>query len=181
MSESFIGEIRLWPCVTFTPQDWASCDGQILPIGQYQALYGVIGNHYGGTPNQTIGLPNLQGRTAASTGTGPGLTPRTWGQIWGEKEVIVTALPQHDHALSGTFSSAVADLTGTPTAGTCHVSRSVGQYDFAPETSGTQVNMAAAAITTSGEVKPAAHDNMQPYLALSYAICTNGVFPVPWD
>ena len=54
----FIGQVAYfgfdWP-----PQNWALCNGQTLSISNYQALYALIGNKYGGDGRQTFALPNL--------------------------------------------------------------------------------------------------------------------------
>lgn len=42
------------------PSGWLACNGQILRIQDYQALYSVIGNRYGGSQaEQTFALPTL--------------------------------------------------------------------------------------------------------------------------
>ena len=58
--EYFIGEILLLP-FTFAPEGSFQCAGQTLQVSQYQALYSLIGNQYGGTPGVTFSLPNLSG------------------------------------------------------------------------------------------------------------------------
>jgi microcystin-dependent protein len=57
---AFVGEIELFP-FTFAPYGWLSCEGQILNINQYNALYALIGTQYGGDGRTTFALPNLLG------------------------------------------------------------------------------------------------------------------------
>ena len=42
MNEAFIGEIRLFP-YTFAPRAWAACNGALLPINQWTALFSLLG------------------------------------------------------------------------------------------------------------------------------------------
>ena len=53
----------------FAPGDELACDGQILSIDQYSALYNVIGTTYGGDGVTTFALPNLMGRDIVGSGT----------------------------------------------------------------------------------------------------------------
>ena len=92
--DAYIGEIRLFP-YTYSPEYWALCAGQQMLVAQYQALYAVIGNRYGGTAGQNFNLPDLRGRTAIGAGTGPGLTPRVLAASLGEATVkqVVETIP----------------------------------------------------------------------------------------
>ncbi|OPX45623.1 phage tail collar domain protein [Ruminiclostridium hungatei] len=58
--EYYIGGIVLFP-YNFAPAGWAPCQGQILQISQYQALFALIGATYGGDGRTTFALPNLKG------------------------------------------------------------------------------------------------------------------------
>lgn len=42
MSDPYVGEIRLFGG-NFAPQGWAFCDGQLLPIAEYDTLFNLIG------------------------------------------------------------------------------------------------------------------------------------------
>jgi len=59
--DPILGQIILWPG-TFIPEGWAECDGSVLQIQQYQALYSLIGNTYGQHSSTTFALPDLRGR-----------------------------------------------------------------------------------------------------------------------
>lgn len=89
MEESFIGSIILF-AGNFAPSGWAFCNGQILNISSNQALYAILGPTYGGNGSTTFALPNLNGRVAIGTGTGPGLTSRTLGEMGGSEGVTLT-------------------------------------------------------------------------------------------
>lgn len=43
----------------FAPQDFMPCDGRLLQISQYQALYSLLGTTYGGDGKTNFALPNL--------------------------------------------------------------------------------------------------------------------------
>ena len=67
----------------FPPRGWAFCDGQILPINQFSALFSLLGTAFGGDGRTTFGLPDMRGRVPVHPGTGPGLPTRSWGQKFG--------------------------------------------------------------------------------------------------
>jgi len=88
-SEPLLGEIAMFG-FNFAPRGWMLCDGQLLPIAQYSALFSLLGTTYGGDGRTTFGLPDLRGRVPVHMGNGPGLTPRPWGQTGGsESETLM--------------------------------------------------------------------------------------------
>jgi microcystin-dependent protein len=126
MSDPFLGEIRLVG-FNYAPDGWALCQGQVLQTNQNQALYSLLGNTFGGSAPSTFGLPDLRGRTPVGAGTGPGLTPVSWGQKAGNESVALSQsqLPAHTHGatfagqsspLSGTATTTVTGDVGTSTA-----------------------------------------------------------------
>jgi microcystin-dependent protein len=56
----FIGSIELFPYI-FAHYGWMYCDGQLLSIWEYDALFALIGNRFGGDGVNNFALPNLQG------------------------------------------------------------------------------------------------------------------------
>lgn len=60
MDEALIGQIELFP-YSYEPMDWALCDGRLLAVNQYTALFSLIGNKFGGDGVTTFALPNLKG------------------------------------------------------------------------------------------------------------------------
>jgi len=62
MAEPFIGEIKLFG-FGFAPRNYVACDGRLLPINQYQALFSLLGARYGGNGVQNFAVPDLRGRT----------------------------------------------------------------------------------------------------------------------
>ena len=75
----YIGEIS-WFAGNFAPHGWALCDGQILSINEYTALFSIIGTIYGGDGRTTFALPDMRGRSPLHAGTGPGLPAHQLGQ-----------------------------------------------------------------------------------------------------
>ncbi|MBP6991178.1 MAG: tail fiber protein [Spirochaetes bacterium] len=61
MGDQFLGEIRVF-AGTFAPTGWMFCEGQILQISSYTALFAIIGNQYGGNGTTTFALPDLRGK-----------------------------------------------------------------------------------------------------------------------
>jgi microcystin-dependent protein len=65
--EPFIGEIRLFP-YNFAPRGWAVCNGAVLPINQYVALFSLLGTAFGGDGRATFALPDLRSKVPLSQG-----------------------------------------------------------------------------------------------------------------
>ena len=53
-----IGQIEIF-AFDFAPVGFAACQGQLLPIMQYTALFSLIGTRYGGNGVTDFGLPKL--------------------------------------------------------------------------------------------------------------------------
>ena len=170
MATPFIGEIRMFGG-NFAPQGWAFCNGQLLAISQYDALFALIGTTYGGDGVTTFGLPDLRGRIPIHMGTGTGLSPRALGESSGTETVTMdaTQLPAHDHQFIGTTSSASAASPGGALVST---PSSVDLYRPATVPAS---NMAAGAIGPAGGSQP--HDNIQPFQCISFIIALEGIFP----
>ncbi len=168
MAEPFIGQIVMF-AGNFAPRGWALCDGQLLPISQYSALFSILGTTYGGDGRTTFGLPELRGRAPIHAGTGPGLTPRRLGQRAGEESVTLNAtqIPSHTHTLNG---AGVAANATNPAGGMLAETREdsyAGAQQVAP--------MASATVAATGGGQ--AHNNMPPYTVVNYIIALQGIFP----
>jgi len=170
MGQPYIGEIKLVG-FNFAPVGWAFCNGQLLPIDQYTALFDLIGTTYGGDGQTTFALPNLQSRVIVHQGQGPGLSNYTLAENGGVESVTVTTpqLPIHNHAANcsssaGSESSPVGHIWSADAAG------------LTAEYSNSQNGqMNAAAIGQSGGSQP--HENRMPFLAMNYIISLFGIFP----
>jgi len=174
MSTAFIGEIRIMG-FTFPPQGWAFCNGQIMPIQQYTALFSLLGTTYGGNGTTTFGLPNLQAQAAMNFGNGPGLTPRVLGEVDGSANVAVTEqqMPAHTHVYFAGKVGGPGEQTATP-GNTAYLGPSNPQLAYCDKTDNV-VAFAPQALTPAGGSQP--HNNVQPLLALNYCIALQGIFP----
>ena len=165
MDEPFLGEIRLVP-YTFAPKGWALCAGQLLPINQNQALFSLLGTNYGGNGQTNFALPNLQGRIALHRGAG-----FTLGQVQGEQAhtLTVAETPVHTHAVNGTTTQATSPAPGASV--TLATSAGAAAYQV-PE---GLVAMSDSSLSPAGGSQP--HNNMQPFLTMSFCIALQGIFP----
>src|SRR5581483_1808798 len=100
MAQPYVGEIRMF-AGNFAPAGWMFCDGQLLPISEYETLFNLIGTTYGGDGQETFALPDLRGRLPLHQGNGFILA-----ETGGAEEVTLTAsqLPAHNHALLASTS-----------------------------------------------------------------------------
>lgn len=169
MADPFVSEIRIFS-FNFAPRGWAFCNGQILPISQNTALFSLLGTTYGGNGASNFALPDMQGRTPMHPGQGPGLSLHDLGEMGGSETVTLleSEIPSHSHTLS------VASLNSQSTT---PVNNSLGRGNpVRVYTSGSPATaMGANSIATAGGSLP--HNNMMPYLTMSFCIALQGVFP----
>jgi microcystin-dependent protein len=166
MSEPFLGEIRAFGG-NFAPKNWALCDGRLLPIAQYSTLFSILGTTYGGNGVTTFALPNLQGAAPMHWGDGPGLTPHMLGEASGSTTVTLlqTQLPAHNHTVMA--SQSTADQASP------RDNALAGATIYGPPP--PAATLSANSVTPSGGSQP--HNNMQPYLGLTFIIALQGIFP----
>jgi microcystin-dependent protein len=174
--DTYLGEIKMFGG-NFAPRGFALCNGQLLSISQNTALFSLLGTTYGGDGIQTFGVPDLRGRAPIHWGNGAGLTPRVIGEVSGSEDVTLlqSEMPAHNHLINA--SSAVATQV-LPTA--FILAQSVdsaagGTPANFIEASSANATMAPNALSMAGSSLP--HDNMQPYLAISFIIALSGVYP----
>lgn len=166
-TEPFIGEIQMFGG-TFAPEGWALCDGQLLSVTQYDALFSLLGTRFGGDGRTTFGLPELRGRVPVGVGQGPGLTARQLGAKFGAEQAVVTAdqVPAHTHQWQVTSAGASA----TSPIGARLASGRVYSSDD------PDVSLSAGAVgTSSGSGR--SHDNVQPFLVVNFIIALVGIYP----
>ena len=164
MAEPFLAEIRLMSFV-FAPKGWALSNGQLLPINQNQGLFSLLGTTYGGDGRVNFALPDVRGRVPLHMGNGFVL-----GQRGGETAHTLTTgeVPQHTHQAQG---SSTAGNTNIPATNLLAGSAPNNLYG----TAAALEAMNNATITNAGGSQ--AHDNMQPYLTISFCIALQGIFP----
>jgi microcystin-dependent protein len=170
MGEPFVGEIRMFGG-SFAPAGWAMCAGQLMPISQNETLFNLIGTMYGGDGQSTFALPDLQGRFPAHFGQGPGISQSyQQAEQFGVESVTITtnSMPQHNHAfLASTDLATGVDPTGNV------VAQPVSLNLFFGDVPGSALN--AQAVTPVGGSQP--HENMSPFLVITFIISLFGVFP----
>lgn len=160
MAEPFIGQVSMF-AFNYAPRGWLLCNGQLLSISQNAALFSILGTTYGGNGTTTFGLPNLQGRVPLHKGTS-----FVEGQTGGSANVTLNSSQfGHTHAVN-----AVTAATTNLAAGNYPATSPNAVYGSSP---GTTMN--AGVVSTVGGAQP--HNNMQPYLVVSFAIATVGIFP----
>lgn len=171
--DSYVGEIRIF-AGNFPPRDWAFCNGQLLPISQNTALFSLLGTTYGGNGTSTFALPNLQCQAPMHWGQGPGLTSRELGEQVGTETVtlIQSEMPGHNHLANavnapGAESSLEAAYWAQSNLGRSPPALYGGGTD--------KTAMSPLALGVHGGSQP--HNNMQPYLGLSFIISLYGVYP----
>jgi microcystin-dependent protein len=163
VAEPFLSEIRIMS-FGFAPKGWAMCNGQLLPINQNQALFSLLGTTFGGDGRVNFALPNLQGRAPIHAGSSHGL-----GERGGEQaHTLSTAeTPMHTHAAMASSN------TGSLPVGAGNVLGVVAAKIYADPANFT--TLTADTIANAGGSQ--AHQNMQPFLALTFAIALQGIFP----
>ena len=114
MSDPYVGEIRMFGG-NFAPAGWMLCQGQLLPISEYETLFNLIGTTYGGDGQQSFQLPDLQGRAPRHQGTLG--TTFIIGQSGGVETVTLTGnqLPSHSHPVA-VASASQGRALATPSA-----------------------------------------------------------------
>jgi len=178
--EAYLGEIRLMS-TGFAPKGWAICSGQLLPINQNQALFSILGTTYGGNGTTNFALPDFRGRVAVGQGNGMQI-----GEQGGSETVTLNAtnIPAHSH-FEPVQVSGVTSTESIPTA-SARLASLVVIINNAPKTalgytSATpNVTLAGGTqTTTNGGTQSAVLPitNVQPYLALTYMIALQGIFP----
>ena len=172
MSNPFVAEIRIF-AGNFAPTGWATCNGQLLPISQNTALFSLLGTTYGGDGRSNFALPNMQGNAPMHPGQGPGLSLRDLGEIGGEQNVTLlqTEMPAHNHTAVAASGTGQPDPTNNAWASGAKGFGSI----YSPSVNASNVQMSPTALSVNGGSAP--HNNMMPYLGLTFIIALQGVFP----
>ena len=164
MAEPFLGEIRIMS-FNFPPKGWALCNGQLLPINQNQPLFALFGTTYGGDGRVNFALPTLQGQSPIHIGGG-----FSQGQTGGEQNHTLSSaeMPAHAHVAQGTTSNADQPI---PTGNLLGAANNM----YTGANAGNLTPLEPSSISALGGSQ--AHQNMQPYLTLSFWVALQGFFP----
>jgi microcystin-dependent protein len=179
MATPFLGQITVYP-YSFPPNGWADCNGQLLLISQYSALFSLLGIQYGGNGTTNFALPDLQGRIPVGQGQLPGGSDYSMGTTGGEENVTLgtSSIPQHNHALNastttGSTNNPAGMILAKPQVSGGHGGGADKGNIYNPAVPDT--SLAAASIGFTGGSLP--HNNIQPSLVLRYCIALQGIFP----
>jgi microcystin-dependent protein len=163
MANPYIGEIRMF-AGNFPPLGWEWCNGQLVPISENDALFQLIGTTYGGDGQTTFALPNLQGRLPLHQGS-----THILGEAGGVESVTLATsqIPNHTHPLAASTAAGGPNPQGAVPATSVAV-------DVYRESSASSA-LAASSVGPAGGSQP--HENLQPYLCVSFIISMFGIFP----
>ncbi|MBK8556064.1 MAG: phage tail protein [Lewinellaceae bacterium] len=173
--DTFIGNIMIFG-FNFAPQGWAQCNGQLLAISQYTALFSLLGTTYGGDGRTTFALPDLRGRTPIGYGQGPGLSNIQLGQVGGIEQVtlITNNLPAHSHVATTNVAVTSANASSEEPAG--NIIATQGNNFFAAPAAGNG-NMGGVSTTVQNTGANVPFGVREPYLGLNFCIALQGIFP----
>ncbi len=203
MNPIFIGQIMLW-CGQWIPEGFWPCDGRVLKIQEYPALFSIVRSYYGGDGQSTFNLPDFSGITLAGIGASDAGLPgfSLPGTILGtESEILITdQMPAHTHTADINGQAAISvnllassdpaissDPTGLIPAAGYSDSADGLEIDLYTENSPStttlynslalDVSVSASEVSLSIAGAAAAHNNMQPYLSMYYIIAVAGDYP----
>lgn len=173
--EHFIGEIRIFTSNERLPAGWHVCDGTRFEKARYPQLFSILINQFGGdgtTPY--FSLPDLRGRLPLCADAFDDPNP-TYTQ-GGKGGALTTALtlenmPAHGHTVNVRNADDADNETmekmiiGMPT-----------DNQFGPASDKEQVDMKPEIVGKTGDAVPIS--NIQPVLALVFAIAMTGVVPI---
>lgn len=178
--EKYLGEVFL-AGFNFCPRATLPASGQLLAIAQNSALFSLYGTTYGGDGRTTFALPDLRGRAPVAFGQGPGLSNHPIGARGGQESTALTVnnLPPHDHGVSATLHATTAPAsTPNPTGALPALTTSGSAYGQVPAGGSTvAMNGAAITATTSNTGGGAPMETRSPFLAMSWCVVMQGIFP----
>jgi microcystin-dependent protein len=173
-ADPIIGSVMIF-AGTFAPANYALCNGFLESIANNNALFALLGTTYGGDGITTFAYPDLRGRIPMHQGTGAGLPARVIGETGGTESVALTAnqMPTHTHTLLAVTNTNAPSGARTEDPTDAYFSFTGGlDREFNPVANATAN---AGILNTAGGSLP--HENMPPFLCLTFAIATAGIFP----
>ncbi len=166
MAQPYVGEIRMF-AGNFAPAGWMFCEGQLLPISEYETLFNLIGTTYGGDGQSTFALPDLRSRLPLHFGNG-----FTLAETGGVETITLTTsqTPAHSHPFLATNNPATSLDPANQTLGVTQ-SAAITAYG----TDNPLLALSPTSIGSDGGSQP--HNNFQPYLCVDFIISLFGIFP----
>lgn len=132
------------------PDGWLLCDGSNVSRKSYPLLFAAIGTAYGaGDGSTTFGLPDLRGRVPVGVSSSHALASKGGEET---HKLTVSEMPSHKH------STNISMLN-------------YGSTDYETHTSNWSSKWQGL-FSTNEEGGDQPHNNMQPYLTVSYVIST---------
>lgn len=170
MTDPFVAEIRIF-AGNFAPTGWALCNGQLMPISQNTALFSLLGTMYGGDGKSTFALPDLQAMSPMHANNDGTYDQGAMGGV-DSVQLLESEIALHTHTLN---AGAADSANLTEPAPNRVLARSSGGSAYQRDTTNNLTKMAPEAASLGGNGLP--HDNMQPYLVLTFIIALQGIFP----
>ncbi len=181
--EQFIGEIKMFAGFR-VPNGWAKCEGQILPIAQFSALFSLLGMNYGGNGTTNFALPDLRGNVPVGLGQASNQNVETAtiyrpGTKTGTESLTLTAnnLPAHYHSFNIYSGSGNTDIA---TGAVLAIAQSLDLNNVVFPFSTQAPNATLKQNTLSGTESNLPINNQQPTLIVSYIIALEGYYPSRW-
>jgi microcystin-dependent protein len=167
MAQPYVGEIRMF-AGNFAPAGWMFCEGQLLPISEYETLFNLIGTTYGGDGQSTFALPDLRGRIPLHFGNG-----FTLAETGGAETITLTVsqIPAHSHPLLATGNPASGAVPSPNVLPASSSASTISPYG----TDAPKGTLHPSSIGSVGGSQP--HNNFQPYLCVDFIISLFGIFP----
>lgn len=176
-----LSDVRMF-AGNFAPRGWMYCNGQLVSIAQMTALFALLGTTFGGDGQTTFGLPDLRSRTPVHTGQGPGLSDYVLGQMSGVENNTLTAanVGGHTHTVTGNAGIRINSGEGVTPVAVNNFPASNGDAIYSSATDNSTMAPASLAGVTVAVQTPNGNspvNNVQPYLAMNFFICVEGIFP----
>jgi len=181
MGEFYLGQIILF-AGTFAPVGWKLCDGTLISVSENEALFTILGTTYGGDGQSTFGLPDLRGAIPVGMGQAPGRSNYVLGMQGGSENItlISSQMPGHTHPVVVKAQVNVTDKAADQASpgGGVFAQSDTSMFLAAPDASSALNERAVTTNVTLGLAGGSQPISIQmPYLAMSYCICTEGIFP----
>lgn len=178
-TDPYLGTVTIF-AGNFAPQAWMFCQGQLLSIAEYTALFSLVGTTYGGDGQVTFALPDLRGRTAIHQGQGTGLSNYTLGEMSGTENttMVSSQLPAHNHMpISVTGTPPAVNATGNLSDPTnaYPANGGVSVYGTSADGSGMGASAGIGQSALAGGSQP--FSLISPVLAMNYVIAVEGIYP----